>query len=194
MGDSPREVAFVHARNCRECERPFSICCGCDRGHVYGSDDCRNEAGKRRRREASARHRKTAAGRENNARHQREHRERRRRVSDPSSAQGCPAATLTSSPPARASRVRPGRLVEVPCDERTTEHWQQCVECRGTSEWSDPWGGGRVSHARCRDQRRDPAPLLRRALEDRHDRDGQGRPPRRRTGGGTARRTGWRTW
>lgn len=49
MGDSSRRVAVLHARNCRGCERPFSICCGCDRGHVYGSDHCRDEAKKKRR-------------------------------------------------------------------------------------------------------------------------------------------------
>lgn len=112
--------AVLHTRNCRECGRAFSICCGCDRGHVYGSDDCRAEARRKRRREASARHRRTAAGRENNARHQREHRERRRRVSDPSSGARAnitdPYLPLIRETLDRYPRLHATRLYQMLCE------------------------------------------------------------------------------
>ncbi len=52
---SSSEVAVLHARHCRGCERSFFICCGCDRGHRYGSRGCSETAVRQRRREAKRR-------------------------------------------------------------------------------------------------------------------------------------------
>ena len=115
------EAAVLHPRHCRRCQRPFAICCSCDRGHCYGSHCCSQAARREQRKAAKTRHQKTPHGREDNARHQREHRARRRAgtVRDRSSQPESGSATLPAQPPqVRAQRALIERPWEVACETR----------------------------------------------------------------------------
>src|SRR4029077_446800 len=156
------EVPVLHTRHCRCCERPFAICCGCDRGHRYGSPSCSETSRRQLRRESKRRQLQTPHGRENNARHQREYRARRRSggafVRVPSSREVQGSATLTAEPlPTCLPQVASERPWEVACEQRAPTV-SRCVVCSGTSEWTDPEGAGEVSHARCRSRVRDSSP------------------------------------
>ena len=181
---SPIEVPLLHARHCRRCERPFAICCACDRGYCYGSRCCSEQARREQRWAAKRRHQQTPQGRADNARHPRDHRARRRQgVRDRSSASSSASVTLPQQPP----RIRTVRGVERPWEiacERRNSVPVRCVVCAATSPWIDPGGGGELSHARCRHHRRDASPLLRRALEDRHHRCAASGPSRCHPPGG----------
>jgi hypothetical protein len=54
------EVAVLHARHCRRCEQAFAICCGCDRGHRYGSRPCSEASQREQRRQAKRRQQQTS--------------------------------------------------------------------------------------------------------------------------------------
>ena len=123
-------------------------------------------AGRRRSaRAARARHQRSPEGRFDHRDQQRAYRDRRRRVMDQSS----PAALRSTRLP-----VPDAAPVQPPVATR-------CVVCGRTGRWLVPMREPRLAGTRRKDDharaaRRDPAPVLRRALEDR-DYRGPARPP-----------------
>ena len=149
----------LRQKSCRHCNRLFAICAACDRGHAYCSPRCRAAGRRRSARAARARHPRSPEGRLDHRDQQRAYRDRRRRVMDQSSTA---ALRSTRLPVPDAAPVQP------PVATR-------CVVCGRTSRWLVPMREPRLAGTRRKDDharaaRRDPAPVLRRALEDRDHR------------------------
>jgi hypothetical protein len=161
--------APLRQRTCRRCNRLFAICISCDRGHAYCSPACREAARSASVRAARQRHRRSPEGRLDHRDHQRAY---RARVRDHTSQRAAALATLPVD-------TATGLVPTAPLAGAL-----RCMVCGRDSAWllPPPWRIRRVSAETTRDDhartaRRDPAALLRRALEGRHHRRGPRRPP-----------------
>ena len=154
----------LRQRICRQCGRLFAICAACDRGHTYCTPPCRTLGRRRSVRAARDRHQRSPEGRLDHRDRQRAYRVRRR-VTDQTSSAPHPSARLSAPD---------GAPVPAPAPTR-------CVVCGRSSRWLIPLREPRVGRRRrdddhARATRRDPASVLRRALED-GDHRGPARPP-----------------
>lgn len=94
--------------SCPRCRSIFSICCRCDRGHVYCGPTCSGLARRDSLRRARRRHRHSLEGRLDHRDHERARRKRRRqalRVGDHGSSAPVSCASLPASFPEASSHA-----------------------------------------------------------------------------------------
>ena len=153
----------LRQKTCRWCDRLVAICAACARGHAYGTARCRTQARRRSVQRANARHPRSPEGRLDHRDHQRASRARQgvRDQSSPAVLRYARLHVLDVAAPAPAPL--------------------RCVVCGRASRWLIPARWPRVDRRRGADHaraaRRDPAPLFRRALEDRDPRRRPRGPP-----------------
>ena len=130
------EPAAGRLASCPRCQRIFSICRACDRGHVYCGPVCSGLARRDSRRRARRRHRHSPEGRLDHRDRERARRQRRRqapRVGDHGSTPPASSASLPAS--IREARSHAPFSTVAPSPVAAARH---CAVCRRLLRFTRP--------------------------------------------------------